>query len=69
MRVRLFVALAILVAVVIFTVQNAEVVEVRFLFWTGSLSRALLLFFVFAAGLFGGWLIGEFAHSRREKQR
>ena len=43
--------------VVIFVLQNTRVVEVRFLFWTISMSRALMLFGTLAIGLVGGWLI------------
>jgi len=48
-------ALALLVAVLV--LQNTEVVEVRFLFWTLSMSRALLLPLVFVAGLLVGWAL------------
>ncbi|MGD8471832.1 MAG: LapA family protein [Desulfobacteraceae bacterium] len=43
--------------VVIFVLQNTQVVEVRFLFWTISMSRALILFATLAIGLIGGWLL------------
>jgi len=43
--------------VVIFVLQNIQVVEVRFLFWTVSMSRALMLFGTLAIGLVAGWLI------------
>jgi uncharacterized integral membrane protein len=43
--------------VFIFVLQNTQVVEVRFLFWTISMSRALILFATLAIGLVGGWLL------------
>jgi uncharacterized integral membrane protein len=43
--------------VVIFVLQNTQVVEVRFLLWTVSMSRALILFATLAIGLIGGWLL------------
>lgn len=43
--------------VAIFVLQNIQVVEVRFLFWTVSMSRALMLFGTLAIGLVGGWLM------------
>jgi uncharacterized integral membrane protein len=43
--------------VVIFVLQNTQVVEVRLLFWTISMSRALILFATLAIGLIGGWLL------------
>lgn len=56
-------ALALLVAVLVF--QNTEVVEVRLLFWTLSMSRALLLPLVFLAGLLVGWALHRPRHPRR----
>ena len=43
--------------VVIFVLQNTQVVEVRFLFWTISMSRALIIFGTLAIGFIGGWLL------------
>ena len=43
--------------VVIFVLQNTQVVDVRFLFWTISMSRALMIFGTLVIGLIGGWLL------------
>jgi putative membrane protein len=43
--------------ILIFVLQNTQVVEVRFLFWTVSMSRALILIGTLAIGLIGGWLL------------
>ena len=49
---------ACLVAVVIiFVIQNTEVVEFKFLLWTVTMSRALVLFGTLAIGLVAGWLL------------
>ncbi|MGD2268800.1 MAG: LapA family protein [Desulfobacterales bacterium] len=48
----------ILVALVlIFVVQNMQVVEVKFLAWTISLSRALMIFGTLIIGIIAGWLL------------
>ena len=47
----------LIVFVLIFVVQNTQVVEFRFLFWTISLSRALMLFGALAIGVVAGWLL------------
>lgn len=53
-----FISATILVGlIVVFAVQNYEVVELRFLFWTLAMSRALMLFLVFAIGIVLGWLV------------
>jgi len=43
--------------VVIFVLQNTQVVDVQFFFWTISMSRALMLFGTLVIGLIGGWLL------------
>ena len=48
--------IAILFAV--FILQNAQVVEVRFLFWGTEASRAIVLLVTFFLGLVAGWLSG-----------
>lgn len=42
----------------LFIIQNAQVVEVRFLFWKAQASRALVLLGIFILGLVAGWLAG-----------
>ena len=43
--------------VLIFVIQNTQVVEFRFLVWTISMSRALMLFGTLAIGFITGWLM------------
>jgi len=43
----------------IFVAQNAQVVEVHFLFWRTAASRALVLLGTFVLGLVLGWLSGR----------
>lgn len=53
-----FISVLILLGlVIVFTVQNYKVVELRFLLWRIEMSRALLIFFVFAGGAALGWLV------------
>ena len=50
----------IIIAIVfaVFILQNAQVVEVRFLFWGTEASRAIILLVTFFLGLVSGWLSG-----------
>jgi len=48
--------IVLLLGVVVFTLQNTEQVQVRFLFWQFGASRALMLFIVLAVGFVSGWL-------------
>jgi lipopolysaccharide assembly protein A len=50
--------LVIALLFVTFVVQNAQVVEVSFLFWKTEASRALVLLGTFVFGLVVGWLTG-----------
>ena len=56
----------LIVLVLIFVVQNTEVVEFRFLAWTVALSRALMLFGVLAIGFVAGWML-TLPKRRKEK--
>jgi uncharacterized integral membrane protein len=56
-----FVILAALI--LLFVIQNTQVVETRFLVWTISMSRSLLLLGTFIIGVIAGWLV------RRPKHR
>ena len=57
----------ILVALVlVFVLQNTDRVEVKFLLWTISLSRALILLLTFLIGLAAGWLGTRFRKKRKK---
>jgi uncharacterized integral membrane protein len=42
-----------------FVVQNADVVQVRFLFWSAQASRAIVLLGAFILGIIVGWVSGR----------
>lgn len=48
--------LVIAILFAVFIAQNAQVVQVNFLFWSVAASRALVLLFTFVFGLLFGWL-------------
>ncbi len=54
---KLVLALVLIGLVVLFAVQNYEVVQLRLLFWSVEMSRALLLFLVLATGIGLGWIV------------
>jgi putative membrane protein len=54
------IVIIILVALfVLFVVQNTRTVDVQLLFWTVSMSRALMLLGTLLIGLIAGWLLGR----------
>jgi lipopolysaccharide assembly protein A len=67
MNARLIAVLCLSGLAVLFVIQNVPVVEVTLLFWTISMSRALLIFFTLAIGLLLGWFLHSYVTYRREK--
>ncbi|MBN2288754.1 MAG: LapA family protein [Candidatus Glassbacteria bacterium] len=59
MKAKIILVMTLLTFVVIFAVQNADAVALRFLFWEFPFSLALLIFVVFAAGLLLGWVLSS----------
>jgi uncharacterized integral membrane protein len=55
--IRAVIFIFIIALVFIFVFQNTTTVEVKFLLWTLSISRALILFITLAIGLIGGHLL------------
>lgn len=65
--IRNIIFIGLIAIVVIFVVQNTQVVEFRFLIWTIPMSRALMLFGTLAIGLIAGWLL-TLPGSKKERQ-
>jgi uncharacterized integral membrane protein len=57
MQFRLILWLAVLAIALLFVVQNALFVGLRFLVWRITLSQALLFFFVLAVDVGPGWTL------------
>lgn len=66
--VKLTVGVVLALAVLVFIVQNTETVQLDFLVWTLSMSRALMVFAVLVVGLVLGWLWSS-EHQRRRQRR
>ena len=48
--------------VVVFVIQNTQVIEVRLLAWTVSMSRALMVLVTLLIGIIAGWLVARPRH-------
>ena len=59
MKAKIILLISLLLCVVVFTLQNTEVVRIRFFFWDFALSRALMIFLVLAVGFLSGLLLGS----------
>jgi len=67
MNYRLILILTLAGLAVLFMIQNIAVVEIRFLFWSVQMSRALLMFFLVAIGIIIGWFLHSFFKHRTGK--
>lgn len=52
----------------IFIIQNVAAVEVTFLLWSISMSRALLVFFTLVIGIILGWFLSTYFSYRKAKE-
>ncbi len=66
MNAKLIISLILVALALLFIIQNITVVDVSFLFWTLSMSRALWMFFILVIGIILGWSIHSLYFSRRK---
>lgn len=66
---KFYTGLVLFLLIVLFTVQNAAVVTINFLFWEFSVSRALMIFFVLVIGIIIGWLGASWVQHRRHSRQ
>jgi len=57
MKSKIVIIIVLAVLLIIFVLQNTEMVVVKFWFWDASIPRALLLFVTFAVGLIIGLMV------------
>jgi uncharacterized integral membrane protein len=58
----------LLLLLVIFTAQNYEVVEIKFLVWSLKTSRALIIFSTLCIGVIIGWVISVIGIGREKRE-
>ena len=66
LKVKLVLLGLLLVAILVFSLQNLDAMDLRFLLWKVSISRALVLMMVFVFGVLGGWLLGAIVKIREK---
>ena len=64
MNLKVVFSMVLLFIVVFFTLQNTEVVSMRFFFWEFSLSRALMFFLILGVGILTGYILGAYSRER-----
>jgi len=60
MNFKLILTIAMAGMAVLFIIQNVTVVDMKFLFWTLSMSRALLMSLILSVGIILGWLLHSY---------
>jgi uncharacterized integral membrane protein len=68
MHTRAILTVLLVVLSAMFVLQNTQVVEIRFLFWTLSMSRVLMIPLLLAIGMLVGWLLHSLFASRKARQ-
>jgi uncharacterized integral membrane protein len=57
MKAKLILGIILAGMAAVFIIQNVTSVDLTFLFWTLSMSRALLMFLILSLGFILGWLL------------
>jgi uncharacterized integral membrane protein len=60
MNFKLIFSIAMAGLAVLFIIQNVTVVDMKFLFWTLSMSRAFLMSLILSVGIILGWLLHSY---------
>ena len=69
MKAKLITSIILAGLAAIFILQNAMIVELKFLFWTLPASMTLTMFLIFLSGIISGWLLrGTFSRGRSRAQ-
>lgn len=58
-RFKLFLSLSIVLALLIFTLQNSQAITIKLFLWQATMSRALVIFIVFSLGILLGYSLGS----------
>jgi len=48
-----------LLAIIIFSIQNLEAIDVSFLFWSASISKVVVIIGTYLLGMISGWGLVE----------
>ncbi|WJJ96952.1 LapA family protein [Algibacter luteus] len=68
MQLKTIIAVIFAIIIVVFSLQNAEVIDVKFLFWKLTLSRVLVILGSFSIGVLVGILVSMKKNLMPKKQ-
>ena len=66
---KLILSLALVALIVVFAIQNAEELQIRFLFWSITTRRVFVLFGILAIGIIVGWIMRAYADAHQQIRR
>jgi lipopolysaccharide assembly protein A len=69
MKVKVIIGIILAAMAGLFIIQNVAVMELRFLFWTLSMSRSLFMFLILCVGMILGWLLHGGFNRRKSMTR
>jgi uncharacterized integral membrane protein len=69
MKFKAILILVLMLLVALFSVQNAEMITVRFLSWRFAMSQALVILLAAFCGALGGLALGTLSRLRRSSDR
>lgn len=67
MKLKLAITIFLLIFVIVFLIQNAAIVEIRFLFWNVAVPRSLLVVMLLLIGMIVGWFVRAMYRISRNK--
>ena len=65
---RLTLSLTLVALIVVFSIQNAQELQVNFLFWSITTRRVFILFAILVIGVILGWTLRAFADARAKSR-
>ena len=69
MNIKLMLLLILSTLALVFVAQNLSAIEIRFLFWSASISSSMLIFFTLLLGLLLGWYLNDYLRYRKYRGR
>ena len=68
-NIKLGAGLCLAAIVIVFTVQNVQSAQLKFLVWQAEISLSLMIFGILAVGIAVGWLLASWTYYRRNRQK
>ncbi|MCK5457321.1 MAG: LapA family protein [Melioribacteraceae bacterium] len=64
---KLSTSLVLIVLATIFLIQNTQVVQINIIFWTISMSTAIMVVLLLVSGILIGWFLNGYLSNKKSK--